>query len=210
MDSNWILPPRMISNVPVSGWRGAAMKRTWAFLLQTGQFVKNPRLLFRCQTLKQAPQCTKVDTISRKSYKEQNWSILFSIRFFSFPICNVFLTILTPPSLNVSIRGPGPSPQVRYSWNTTKKSYMNVHRTGQTDTKRHSDVDRVRLCCWEKKRKTFLKHFANYHDQNWITAGATLVLLSFKKKSYIQKRFKQYNNQIQLLLCLRRKNEATK
>lgn len=174
------------------------MKITLGFSLQTCQFVKNARLLFWCQTLKLGPLCTRGDTSSRKSYKEQKRSIFLS------HLWNVFRTFIP----DVSVQGPGPSPHVRSSWNMTKKK---LHECSQDELNRHGTAFRCGSCSplllgqeKEKRPQTFCQLWSEL-DHSWSNFNVAFIFFY-----YIQKIIKQYNNQIQLLLCLTRQNEAIK
>lgn len=185
MDSNWILPPRRIWNVPASGWRWPVMRITLGFSLQSGQFVKSPRLLLWCQTLKLAPALHK----RRHDQQKELQRAFFLNQFFFFFFLNLWIPNSGHPSL-VCFCETGPVQFTRYINNTppigqvflkcNKVGYINAYTASWTNKKPHSDVSFACLRCWtkENKRKNILKHFAYYHNQDWITAGVTLVLFS--------------------------------
>lgn len=66
--------------MPVSGWRRPAMKITLGFSLQTGQFVKNARLLFWCQTLKLRRRDQQKEQ-KRSSFLSNLWNMFLTFCF---------------------------------------------------------------------------------------------------------------------------------
>lgn len=157
----------------MSGWHGPVMRITLGFSLQTGQFVKNRRLLLWCQTLKLAPLCSLGDTTGRKTYYKNKHFSQKNYFYFFFKWMKIHLW--TPVFGLLWCEPPPPAGPVFLKSN--KINY--VYQCLQNKFNKQKAAFRCEFCTplLLERRKSKEKNFSNILNIIIIRAGSQLEQL---------------------------------